>query len=185
MQIHTSLHIPWSQIKGTYNHCGCEATRCRPQTPSVAQGRERDDVEISPQKIRLIFESLGAHTQQLDIPDLIPRFYPRNSSTLHKVRIYILVDCPQSSPSSLRQSWHTDSNCESSTTLSSLPSPSHYLPRRKSPYRNHGYGKVEEDAAVGTNWYVDRFSATILRIWELHSGLILPGLGLTERGENS
>jgi hypothetical protein len=28
------------------------------------------------------------------------------------------------------------------------------FPRRRSYYRNHGYGKVEEDAAVGANWYV-------------------------------
>jgi hypothetical protein len=31
------------------------------------------------------------------------------------------------------------------------------FPRRRSYYRNHGYGKVEEDAAVGANWYVKAF----------------------------
>ena len=46
---------------------------------------------------------------------------------------------------------------DGSTTHSiSSSQPPHYLrfPRRRSYYRNHGYGKAEEDAAVGANWYV-------------------------------
>lgn len=125
-----------------------------------------DVVELSPQKARLIFESLGAHTRpNLHPHDLIANRVPGNTRQSHR---YVFLSSCITSPivaAGLRgeQIMLIVGGAARSFFPQPYPSPPLRKPRRESYYRNHGFGKVEEDAAVGANWYVNFVLISIVR----------------------